>query len=275
MSNINISEKEFSQLRSLIYQKAGINLTEQKKTLVLNRLRNHLAKLGIPNFATYYNYVVSDKSGCEISELIDRISTNHTFFYRESEHFDFFTKHALPEIEKFLKSKKSNDLRVWCAACSSGEEPYTLAMLMMEYFGSDYKYMNAGLLATDISARVLKKAAAGIYSTEGVSKIPPVLKKKYFQKLNDDQWAVKDFLKKEVLFRRFNLLDQQHFKKPFHLIFCRNVMIYFDRSTRNTLIERFYNSTTEVGYLFIGHSESLGRESGNYVSPIPAVYKKG
>ena len=272
---IGISDSEFEMIRTYIYDKAGINLTEQKKSLVLSRLKNLVRDLGAGRFKNYYNHVINDKTGAALSEMVDRISTNHTYFYRENEHFDFFAQTALPEIEKFIRSKGSNDLRIWCAASSTGEEPYTLAMLMLEYFGDKYKNFDAGILATDISSRALTKATTGVYSDNTISKLPEKYKSKYFNKLDNGMWAVNEKVKREVTYRRFNLMDNLPFKKPFHIIFCRNVMIYFDQKTRNTLINRFFDATEKFGYLFVGHSESLGRNLENYTNVSPAIYRKG
>lgn len=272
---LSISQKEFRLLSELIYEKFGIRLTEQKRPLILNRLSKTLRKLGFKSFTDYYQYVLSDSSGNELSNLINSISTNHTFFYREEKHFDFFKKVGLPETIEELIKKKSRDLRVWSAGCSSGEEAYMLAILMLEYFGNEYALWDAGVLATDISQRVLDQAEEGIYAENKISKMPKSLLNKYFVKLKDDNWKVIDKIKKQVIFRRFNLQNEAFpFKRPFHVIFCRNVMIYFDRNTRNELIKKFYQFMEPGGFLFIGHSESIGREQEFFRYIQPAVYQR-
>jgi len=272
---MRISDEEFQLMRRLIYDRVGINLTEQKRSLLVGRLQKLLRKEGFATFKEYYEHLVSDKTEQALSTLVDLVSTNHTFFNREKAHFDYFHSTALPEVIARLKSQNRRDLRVWCAGSSTGEEPYMLLMLMHEALGSDYPHWDAGLLATDISDRVLQIAKAGIYSEDKVALVPEALKRKYFRKLPDGNWAVTEQIKKEAFYRRFNLMNKQFpFKKPFDIIFCRNVMIYFDQPTRNALVERFHQYTAPGGYLFIGHSESLGRSQSLYKYIMPALYRK-
>ncbi len=272
---IEITNEEFNLIRNLIYKNIGINLTEEKRTLVNGRLQKILKRLQLNSFKQYYDYILSDKTGEAISELANTISTNHTFFGREIDHFNYFLEVVLPEIESKAKSSNSRDIRIWSAGCSSGEEPYTLVMLMMEYFGKDYSKWTAGVLATDISLDALSKAKLAIYPDEKVKPMPDHLRKKYFNKLPSGDWEIIDSVKREVIFKRFNLMnDVFPFKKSFDVIFCRNVMIYFDNTTRKTLVEKFYKSTVNGGYLFIGHSETISRDDTNYNYIKPAVYKK-
>lgn len=272
----HISDAEFNAIRKLVYDNFGINLTEQKRSLVVGRLQKFLRQKQFSTFEQYFNYVRTDSSGQALGELINRISTNHTFFFREQDHFDFFQKVILPETEVRLKKARSNDLRIWCAGCSFGDEPYTFIISMLEYFGLNYKNFNAGLLATDISTAALSVAKAGIYPEERLKMVPPALKQKYFRDLADGSFQVTDVLKKEITFRRLNLMKQQlPFSKPFHLISCRNVMIYFDQPTRNALVRRFFNITAPGGYLFIGHSETLRNDDCPYAYVRPAIYRKG
>lgn len=271
---IKIGDNEFNLLRNFIYNKCGIVLSEQKKSLVEGRLQRLLKDKAFTNFRQYYEYVAADLSGNAIGDLINNITTNHTFFNRENQHFDFLFKTALPEIIKNLKEKKINDLRIWSAGCSSGEEPYTIMTMMLDFFGSEYSLWDAGILATDISDKVLTIAKTGIYSDERISELPAFLKQKYFKKLPNNLWKVIDTVKNEIKFAKFNLMNPQFvFKKKFHIIFCRNVMIYFDQKTRDELISKFYSVMEDGGYFFIGHSESLGRDTQfKYIKP--SVYKK-
>lgn len=272
---VEITAKEFLLLRDFVYKNIGINLTEEKRNLVMGRLQKILRRENFSTFQEYYDFVTKDKSGKALSELANSISTNHTFFYRENDHFEFFLSKALPEIVARQKAAKEYDLRIWSAGCSSGEEPYTLVMLMMEYLGSDYSHWNAGVLATDISEKALLIARTGIYTEDRVNNLPDKYVKKYFRKLPDGNYEVIDALKKEVTYRRFNLMNERFpFKKQFHSIFCRNVMIYFDDPTRRTLVEKFYNLTAPKGFFFIGHSESLKRDEHKYKYVMPALYKK-
>jgi len=211
---ITITDNEFIALSNLVYDKIGIQITDQKKTLLVGRLQKLLRAYKFKSFQEYYNYLTNEKSGKAISELANYISTNHTFFYREHEHFEFFYKYALPEIEQKLKKSKIKDIRIWSAGCSSGEEPYTLIMLILEYFGKEYKNYDAGILATDISEKALKYAIEGIYSDEKVSPLPDNFKNKYFTKNSDGTWKIADGVKKEVTFRKFNLISEVYpFKK--------------------------------------------------------------
>ncbi len=271
-----ISDAEFSRLRDLIHKRFGINLTEQKRSLLVGRLQKLMRNLNLGNFSDYYDYLSHDKTEAALGELVDLISTNHTYFNREKDHFDFFSQTALPTVIEKLKREKRKDLRIWCAGCSTGEEPYTLLMLMMEYLGNDYSAWDAGILATDISDRALTSARRGVYATDRVMQLPETLRKKYFTPAGPNEMAVVDKVKREATFRRFNLMNTSFpFKKPFQMIFCRNVMIYFDQPTREALVSRYHQFTEPGGYLFIGHSETLGRSQTLYRYLKPALYQKG
>ncbi|MBE9486424.1 MAG: protein-glutamate O-methyltransferase CheR [Chloroflexi bacterium] len=273
---MSISDKEFGQLRDLIQKRFGINLTDQKRSLLVGRLQKLMRRLNLGTFSQYYQYLTDDKTEAALGELVDLISTNHTYFNREKDHFDYFYETALPAIAAKLQQENRKDLRIWCAGCSTGEEPYTLLMLMMEYFGSEYSSWDAGILATDISDRALTIARRGTYSTDRVMQLPENLRRKYFVPAGDGEMAVNDKIKREVTFRRFNLMNTGFpFKKPFQMIFCRNVMIYFDQPTRDALVGRYHQFTEPGGYLFIGHSETLGRSQTRYKYLKPALYQKG
>jgi len=272
---ITITDKEFQLFRDFIYDHFGINLTEAKRALLVNRLQKILKREAFKSFEAYYQAIQTDSSGFGISELIDAVSTNHTFFFREKIHFDFLLEKALPQIVSRLSRSDSRDLRVWCAAASTGEEPYVLAMLLHEYLGTEYRRWSAGVLATDISHRALEIAAKGIYSAERVEQIPAPYKAYYFERSGADEYRVKELLKKDVLFRRFNLMNPTFpFKKPFQVIFCRNVMIYFDHPTRNNLVNKLYQFTEPGGYLFIGNAESLDRGNCPFRYVAPSVYQR-
>jgi len=272
---LSISDEEFESIRRLVYDRFGINLTEQKKSLVVGRLQKLLRQHGFADFSSYFDHLQKDRSEKGLSELVDRISTNHTYFNREKDHFDYFRDTALPAVLERLKEQKRFDLRIWCAGCSTGEEAYMLLMIMREVMGSDYGRWQAGILATDISSRALGIAREGRYSAEALDHLPESLKKKYFRNRGDGTWQVVDDLRKEATFRRFNLMnDTFPFKKPFQVIFCRNVMIYFDQQTRDRLVARFHRHTEKDGYLFIGHSETLTRNQSLYRYLLPAAYQK-
>lgn len=275
-SMMSISDSEFDSLREMIYTRFGINLTEQKRSLLVGRLQKLLRTHRIDTFEAYSRYLEKDTSGKATSDLINLISTNYTYFNREKDHFDYFLNTALPNICAELKKRGEKNLRIWCAGCSSGEEAYTLLMLMHEYLGSEYSHWEAGLLATDISERVLDTARAGIYPADKVASLPENLQRKYFTRLPSGQMQVHHKIRAEVTFRRFNLMNTRFpFKSPFHIIFCRNVMIYFDLTTRNALVQRLHHFLEPKGYFFIGHSETLGRDSKLFSYIMPAVYQKG
>lgn len=272
---INITDSEFNALKELVYDKIGINLTDEKRNLVMGRLQKILKQKRFSNFGQYYDYVVRDRTGYALGELANNISTNHTFFYRENDHFEYFFSTVLPQIEDSLKATGTNDIRIWSAGCSSGEEPYLLVMLMMEYFGDKYKQLDAGVLATDISEKALSIAHNGIYHEDRLKLLPEKYKKKYFNQVSNSEWKVRDFVRKEVLYRRFNLMNEVFkFKKEFHVIFCRNVMIYFDEKTRNELVRKFQDLLMINGYLFIGHSETINKKLFNFKFIMPALYRK-
>lgn len=270
---IEITEKEFIELSGYIQQNYGIHLKREKKTLVMGRLHNVLLESNCKSFTQYFELLQSDTSGKSVTELINKITTNHTFFMREVDHFDYFRESILPNLEKTIGDK---DLRIWSAGCSSGEEPSTLAMIIDDYFGKDKMWWDTKILATDISEQVLKKAKAGQYSNEQISSLPMNWKINYFKKISSENSVLVDNIRKEIIYRKFNLMNESFpFKKKFHVIFCRNVMIYFDNKTKIELVNKFYEMTEPGGYLFIGHSESLNREQTRYKYVLPAVYRKG
>ena len=268
---INIKENEFIELTKFLKTNYGINLTH-KKNLIEGRLNNVLIEKGCKSFREYLDYVYSDITKNELTTLINKLTTNHTFFMREQEHFQFFKNQVLPSLATTVKDK---DLRIWSAGCSSGEEAYTLAMIMQDYFAKKNILWDKKILASDISVNVLQTAEKGIYNVEGLQKISENWKLNYFNKIDNDTYRIDSKLKNEVIFRVFNLMDEFPFKRKFHVIFCRNVMIYFDQETKDRLIRKFYDMTEVGGYLFIGLSESLNRTENPYQYVMPSVYRKG
>lgn len=272
---VNLTNREYELLRNLIYKTSGIHLGDKKQSLVAGRLFKIIRQNGFTNFKQYYDYIISDKSGKALNTLINRISTNHTFFYRENDHFGYFSKQVLPELKNMLEKKIYDSLRFWSAGCASGEEAYTLAMLVMEFFGDQLKKWKVRILATDISETALRKAMSGIYKQDNVNRLPSHLKFKYFKSIGNREWQVIDEVKKLVLFRRLNLIQTIYpFKRKFHSIFCRNVMIYFDPPTRKCLITRLHRFMEPESYLFIGHSENLSNYQSLFQPVHPAIYKK-
>ncbi|AGX43390.1 CheR family methyltransferase [Clostridium saccharobutylicum] len=269
---VTITKKEFRKFADYIKINYGINLKEEKQALVMGRLQNVLIENNFKSFSEYYDYVISDKTGNAVVTLINKITTNHTFFMREIDHFNYFKDKVLPYLKKVASDR---DLRIWSAGCSTGEEPYTLAMIIDEFFSKEKMWWDSKILATDISSRVLDSAIKGIYGNEEIDLLPSSWKVNYFKKYDKENSIITDKIRNEIIYRKFNLMDEIFpFKRKFHVIFCRNVMIYFDPKTKAKLINKFYDMTERGGYLFIGHSESLNREETKYKYIMPAVYRK-
>jgi chemotaxis protein methyltransferase CheR len=273
-----LSNEEFELFRRLIYDSCGINLTLSKKELVKARLTKRLTKAGIDSFKDYYKYVTkTDKTGKELIHLIDSISTNKTDFFREKKHFDFLSTSLLPSLISSKAKARIKKLHIWCAAASSGEEPYSLAMTVFNHLKPNNGW-DVKILATDISTRILQKAINGIYRKELLNDIPPGTISAHFSSVlyeNTNCYKVKDHLRDVITFRRFNLMTPEFpFKNPFDFIFCRNVMIYFDPETQQRLVAKFYDCLPKDGYLFIGHSETLSKNNNGFKYIQPAVYQK-
>lgn len=268
-SLIHITDQEFKELIQFVYKKYGIDLGK-KRQLIEGRLSYTLKAKGLKNFREYMDLLFADKSGEEMHLFLNKITTNHSYFARENDHFDFLMRTAIPQLEK----TRRNMLRIWSAGCSSGQEPYNIAMVMDQYFGAKKGAWDTTILATDISTNVLSKAKQGIYGLDTLKGLPPSWLHQYFTKLPDGNYQVTDKIRKEVIYRMFNLMDPFVQKKPFDIIFCRNVMIYFDAETTNRLVDKFYQATAPGGYLFIGHSESINKTQTKYTYICPAVYQR-
>lgn len=266
---LKITDAEFDRLIKFMHKTYGIDLSK-KRILIEGRLSNTLTERGFTNYNQYLDSIFADKSGRETVELINKLTTNHTYFMREPQHFEFMKKVFLPYIEQTVRDR---DVRIWCAASSSGEEPYTIAMVIDDYFGARKNGWDLRILATDISMKVLQKAKDAVYPEESVKSLPPEWKRKYFNMNPDGTYTVIDRIRKEVIYKQFNLMDKIVYKKPYDLIFCRNVMIYFDAPTKDALIERFYDVSKNGAYLFIGHAETVSKKS-RYTFVQPAVYRK-
>jgi chemotaxis protein methyltransferase CheR len=252
-----LTEDEFSKFARLIYDESGIYLKDTKITLLSNRLRKRLQALKIPEFSDYYNYLNSlplrDRT-IEYEKMLDVVSTNETYFFRNERHFDALIQECLPQIAKVKTNKR---IRIWSAACSTGEEPYTIAICVREqmklFLGWDIE-----ILATDIAPSVLEFANIGEYSGRRIEKVPPEILKKYFTPKSEDKqvYLINDDVKSLVTFYYHNFFKSP-FPKDIDIIFCRNVMIYFDKKHQMDLVAKFYESILDHGYLFIGHSETL------------------
>lgn len=269
---LDITDKDYRLLTDYILKSYGIKLGDSKRSLVVGRLQNILLQNGFNSFSEYINHVFSDPTGNAMSELMSKITTNHTYFMREPEHFYYFKDHILPQL---LNTVNGKDLRIWSAGCSTGEEPYTIAMILQDYLADAQLHWDTRILATDISSRALEIAKKGEYMKKDVNALPFHWGANYFNKVDDEKWATSKMIRNEVIFRLFNLNNSNFpFKRKFHVIFCRNVMIYFDASAKIKLVKRFYDFLEDGGYLLIGHSESLSTDKTRFKYVIPAVYRK-
>lgn len=268
-----IPPREFAELADIISRHFGIHIGENKITMVTGRIHPIMEKHGFASHREYIDAIRGDASGELVSELANRISTNHTAFYREETHFKLLADAVLPEIAKRKSEAGGRDLRIWCAACSTGEEAYTILFTLLKFFNFDYKSWRAGVLATDISASALEAARRGVYPSQKIASIPRDVLGIYFQQIDEDQYEVRPEYRKEVTFRRLNLMNESYpFKQRFDMIFCRNVMIYFSRGNRMRLLDRLRDWLVPGGYLFVGHSESLVGNHEGLAYAAPAVY---
>lgn len=265
-----LNDKEYGNFCDIVYRNAGISLGDNKKELVHARVSKILRKREIGSFKEYIDILQKDTSGNELVSLLDAISTNVTHFFREEPHFTFLA-------DTIKANGLQSGLRIWSAGCSSGEEPYSIAITLKEHRFVDDIKSPPYILATDLSTKVLKKAVQGVFPFKTVERIERSILKKYFLRgKNNSEHLVK--LKPEiarmVTFQRLNFIEDFHFSQPFDFIFCRNVMIYFDRETRETLVGRFYNELKPGGYLIIGHSESLNGINHSFKYIKPTIYRK-
>ena len=265
-----ITDADFQRLVQFIHKNYGIDLSK-KRQLITSRLSHSLKARGYPDFKSFLEHLFTSKDPQDLELVLNKLTTNYTYFLREKDHFTFFRNTILPELEQ--RHRRDKVLSIWSAGCSSGEEPYTLSIYLKEYFGPHAGEWDTRILATDISQQAMAKAKAGIYQPP--ADMPPEWLRRYFvpSKATPGEYAVAPDIRNNVIFRTFNLMDPIQFKLKFDVIFCRNVMIYFDQSTRDALVRRFYDAMTPNAYLFISHSESLG-QTPLFRMVAPAVYRK-
>ncbi|MBF0531399.1 MAG: protein-glutamate O-methyltransferase CheR [Deltaproteobacteria bacterium] len=271
-----LSEKILQELTEIVYRESGIVLKD-KRELMEARLANLMRKKGYQSPQEVLNRLKNDSSGEALVEFLDQVSTNLTFFFREPDHFDFLARVLMPDLVARKKAQRNNRIRIWSAACSSGEEPYSLAIIVKDFLASDTSW-DIKILATDISTKVLNKAIAGRYSKQEVGKAPPTIVQRYFQRSGDLKkpvYQVADEIRQMVVFRRLNLLQESYpFKGRFDLIVCRNVMIYFDAPTKQNLLRRFHRYLEDGAYLFTGHAESLTTYEHLFKRVQVAIYRR-
>ena len=260
---------QFTRITDMLYEHCGIRMREGKEGLVRARLAKRLRTLGLPDFDAYLSFVQSERSRTEFAEMIDALTTNKTSFLREVSHFDYLRDTVLPDLR--------GSVRIWSAGCSTGEEPYTLAMLLHDAYGAETS-RRVKILATDISHRVLAQARAGQYPADTMSDVPlPWLNKYWSTKHDASGREVSDAgeaLRTLVQFAKLNLMEHWPMQGPFDAILCRNVMIYFEKATQQRLIERYWALLRPGGHLFVGHSESLTGLTHRFRYVQPAVYVK-
>ena len=253
------SDADFRKLAEFAYRHTGIALSESKRDLVYNRLSRRLRALRLSAFREYYEYLESNEGGQEKEFFINSVSTNHTRFFRESHHFAHFQKHVAIPFVRANHGPRGGRMRIWSAGCSTGEEPYSIAMVLKNEISAIARH-DIRILATDIDTEVLSKAARGVFSASSLQEIPSECQK-YLESRKDGASAEKLFVEESVraliTFRQLNLIEPWPVKGPFDAIFCRNVMIYFDNDTKKELVERFTELVKPGGWLYIGHSESL------------------
>jgi chemotaxis protein methyltransferase CheR len=261
----------FSRFRSLVYRECGINLTDHKRAMFTSRLQKRLSQLRLTSFQDYYDLVIGGHSDSELTTMLDYISTNQTEFFREPHHFTFLRERVLPELEV------DKTVRIWSTACSSGEEPYSIAMTLSDEIASPSTW-NCRILASDISTRMLAKAATGQYSHARINSLPSDLVRRHFLLGKGDHMdlvKIKPHIANMAVFRRINLMDDRYpIKSLLDVIFCRNVMIYFDRKTQAAVLAKLSRYLKPGGYLFIGHSESLHGISRELHYVAPTIYRK-
>ncbi len=273
-----MSTRDFSRLSEVIYHECGIKMNEAKKVMLEARLRRRLRELCMKSFAEYCDYLLSPKGiEQELFQMINEVTTNKTDFFREPKHFEYLVNAALPELLRMSDVGMRRSLNIWSAGCSTGEEPYTLAMVLSEAV-LRYPGLSFMILATDISTKVLEKAVRAVYEMDDIVPVPQVMKKKYLLRSKNkasDLVRITPALRSLVKFRRLNFMEGDFgMREPMDVIFCRNVVIYFDRKTQETLINRFCEHLVPGGYLFMGHSETLNGLNVPLVAVSTTVYRK-
>jgi chemotaxis protein methyltransferase CheR len=269
LTPIKLKKAQFERISQLVGQLTGINLHPGKQELVRARLAKRLRSLGLKNFDAYMEYMEHDHPEGEIVAMIEAMTTNKTSFFREPHHFSYLRRQIVPRLT-------NRKIRVWSAGCSSGEEPYSTAILLDEAI-QDCTLWDIGILATDLSSAMLAHARKGVYGVKHLRDVPPLLLSKYFRCVETRparRYQVVEALRRRVHFARLNLMGEWPMRGPFDVIFCRNVMIYFDKVIQGQLVNRFWKLLKPGGHLFVGHSESLAGSQHNFRYVQPAIYVK-
>lgn len=266
-----MTQDEFLHIYRFMKSRYGIDMS-RKKEIMEGRLENYIRSNGFHSYSEYINVLESDITGKYERELVNILTTNHTFFMREFEHFEFLREKVLPRLREKEAARK--DLCIWCGAASTGQEPYMLAMLLKDFFGFEHNKWDTKVLATDISTEVLAQAVDGRYERAQIEELPESWKRRFLHSLPDGRFEVTKEIKDEVIFRQFNLMDMFPFKRKMHIIFLRNVMIYFDKETKNQLIKKVYDVMEPGGYLFVGRTETIDRCEVPLELIQPSIFRK-
>jgi chemotaxis protein methyltransferase CheR len=265
-----LNASEYEQISRLAYEHFGLDLRGSRQGLVAARLSKKLRDLGLNSFQHYYDYVKADRSGAALAGMVDQLTTNHTSFFREPKHFDYLRETVFPTL------RTRSRIHIWSAACSSGEEAYSIAMSLLEEAPREAA-AKVHVKATDISTRMLEKAQRGVYAAERVAEIPPALRQRYLLKGQDESagsYRFRSDLRSMIEFEHLNLISRLPEAYHCSVIFCRNIMIYFDRPTQQSLVQRLSEHLEDDGILFIGHSESLNNIAHGLEYAGPAIYRK-
>jgi chemotaxis protein methyltransferase CheR len=264
-----LTPEVFDSFRKLLYERSGITLKNGKESLLTNRLQKRMRQLGVHHYEDYLGMLTSGQHPDELVNFLDNLSTNLTSFFRESHHFD--------HLDQFLRAKSlqgKGEVRIWSAACSTGEEPYSIAMVAQRFFGNEAQRIK--ILATDINTTVLQKADHGVYQTRDLEKMDPELKLRHFNRTDGQHYAVKKSLRQYILFKRINLAAPRlPLKgKQFDAIFCRNVMIYFDKKVRQQLLNEIYRLLKDNGVLYLGHADTVNDLEHQFTLKGHTIYEK-
>lgn len=267
-----MTNEEFNRIYRFLKNRYGIDM-EHKREIMQGRLDNYVRMNGFNSYSEYMNAVESDFTGRLERELVNILSTNHTFFMREFEHFDYLRQVVLPQLK--ISEAQNKDLCIWCGAASTGQEPYMLAMLLKDFFGFEHELWDTKVLATDISTQALQQATAGRYTQGQIEQLPDSWKRRFLKPVEGGSfYEVTKEIKDEIIFRQFNLMDAFPFRKKMHIVFLRNVMIYFDKETKQELIQKVYDVMEPGGYLFIGRTETIDKGRTSFKLIQPSIFQK-
>ena len=267
-----MTDEEFLRISVFIQKRYGLDLS-RKREIMQGRLEHYVQGLKFRNYTEYMNAIETDITGRLERELVNIMTTNHTYFMREFEHFDYLKEVVLPELKKKEGMKK--DICIWCGAASTGQEPYMLAMLLKDFFGVEHGKWDTKVLATDISTEALQTAVLGKYEVEQAEVLPDMWKRRFLRYLpQEGKYEITGEIKNEVLFRQFNLMDIFPFKRKMHIVFLRNVMIYFDRKTKAELLRKVYEVLEPGGYLFVGRTETIDRDVVPFEMVQQSIFRK-